>query len=180
MSFLDSDLEFEGDLQTLNGVLQEFGQELTDELIESLHKKVRGFTSKKLEQSIRFTVEKSGPGYRFQLFFEQHGLFIDEGVQGTGEGGWSNAAPSSPFKFKKGIDNKPSWRHFRDWSATKGLNPHAVSQAVWRKGIRPNYWFTEVVDRDLAKMLASKLEKVSAKNIEIDLTNILKGSVNAK
>lgn len=187
MSFFDSELETKGDSESLVGILQSFGMELTEDLIANLNKKVRGLTSKNLQQSIRFEVTKNSKGYTFKLFFDDYGEFIDEGVQGIGgrkaDGStWRVHEPSSRFKFRKNrkprLESKdlPGWG-LGKWAEVRGLNKWAIQNVVWRRGIKENEWFTEVIERDVVGQLINKLEKISVKGVEIDLSNALKGKI---
>lgn len=64
MAFTDDEIETVGSLTSFLGVIQNFGNDITDRLRLSLQKKVAGFTSKNLEQSIRFG---SFDAYNFNL-----------------------------------------------------------------------------------------------------------------
>lgn len=188
MAFLNEEIESSGDLTTFLGVIQELGNYTVDQLRKSLQSKVRGFTSKNLEQSIRFDVIPVGANaYRFRVYFDDYGNFIDEGVKGIGNKGlkpktknskrknYSNKVSRSRFSFKQ--SRKPSYKHFVLWSKIHGLNPFAVRESVWRRGLNPNHWFSEVVDENFVNNFVRVLEKAGAKQLEIDLKNILEGKV---
>lgn len=182
MGFFDTDLEFKGD-KTIRGILQDFGNELQDDLIKSLQRKTNG-TSKNLEQSIQFSVKREAEGYRFQLIFEDYGEYIDEGVRGVlgqrKNGTWKQKAPNSRFKFNK---KKPpvnfsstSGASLRQWSYNKGLNAYAVRESIFRQGIKPNHWFSDVVDENTYNTLVSQLEEIGAKQMELDLVKMIEGN----
>lgn len=186
MAFLDDEIETVGSLNTFLGVLQDFGNEITGRLRASLQKKVTGFTSKNLEQSIRFDVTSVAPHqYRFIVYFERYGNFLDQGVKGVGSAGlkskknrksWRNQVTGTPFSFK--AFKKPSAKHYRTWASTHGLNMYAVRESVFRKGLKANHWFSDVVNEDIANDLVKQMEKIGVKRIEIDFKNVLEGKVN--
>lgn len=197
MPFLDEDLIFEGDVKTLGGVLQNFGNDLQKALRESLRSKVSNGTSKNLEQSIVFDVNMKSLGvWSFQLKMDNYGDFIDEGVRGAGGVRKSNSifgkgnrgkifrqkAPKSPFRFR---DKRPpldasdgkSWS-LRRWAKSKRLNPYAVQESVFRQGIKATHFYSDVVTTKLIDKLTISLARAGAQNIELDLVNILKGKSN--
>jgi hypothetical protein len=53
---------------------------------------------------------------------------------------WKQKAPNSPYSFKDG--KKPSVKHFKRWAQSKGLNPFAVRESVFRQGIAPTKFFS--------------------------------------
>lgn len=185
MAFLDDELETVGSLDTFLGVIQNFGNDITGRLRASLQQKVTGFTSKNLEQSIRFDVTLVGPSqYRFVVYFDQYGNYLDQGVQGVGDAGikskknrksWRNQVTGTPFSFK--AFRKPSAKHYRQWASVHGLNMYAVRESVFRKGLKPNHWFSDVVNEDIANDLVKQMEKIGVKRIEIDFKNVLEGRV---
>jgi hypothetical protein len=85
---------------------------------------------------------------------EEYGEYQDKGVKGAGgtrkttsqfnrrnnKGKiWKQKAPNSPFQYK---DKKPPISAFRQWAASKGLNPYAVRESVYRQGIAPTKFFS--------------------------------------
>ena len=197
MAFFDDELIFEGDTKTLGGVLQNFGNDLLEALRTSLRKSISSGTSKNLEQSIIFNVRLESLGvWRFELFMDNYADFIDQGVRGAGgtrkttsKFGKGNKgrifmqrAPNSPFRFKKKRppldvrDNPKAWS-LRRWAESKGLNPFAIQESVFRQGIKATHFFSNVVTDKLIDKLTLSLERAGAKNVELDLISILKGKV---
>lgn len=188
MSFFDQDITSEGS-KTISGVLQDFGNKIQSDLRKSLRSKVKGFTSQKLDQSIVFDITFDNGTYRFELLMEDYGKFIDEGVKGAGgtrktTSKFSNAnkgqifkqnAPQSRFTF---TTKKPPIRDLQQWSDVHGINVYAVRESIFRQGIKPNHFYSEVVDQDLIKDLTKQLESVGAKSVEVDLVNAIKGEAN--
>ena len=177
MAFLDDELIFEGDNKTLSGMLQNFGNILQDQLRVSLDANTSNNTSKQGEQSIRFQIDFKSLGvYRFQLFMEDYLDFIDEGVTGIGGNRvdgtpWIKKRTDGTFSYKQG--KKPSEKHFRQWSNTKGLNPFAVREAVFKQGIKATHFYQDVVNGDILRSLSDSIERTGAKNFELDLVDVL-------
>ena len=186
MAFFDSELTTAGD-DSIGGILQEFGNLLQTELINSLQEKGVSGTSGQLQQSIIFDIDFTGSVWRFELSMEDYGKFIDQGVKGIGgnrktktlfgDAGspFPQVAPDSVFSFKPNA--KPSAKHFELWARTKGLNPFAVRESVFRKGLKPNYFYSSVVDENLINELVKNLELKGAKALELEIANSIKGNI---
>lgn len=181
MAFFDSELTTEGD-DSIGGILQEFGNFLQANLRKSLFDKEAN-VSDRLGSSILFNVDFSGSSWRFELSMEDYGKFIDQGVQGAGKDPESksskvfpNVAPASPFSFKQ--NKKPSVEHFRAWSNYRGgLNPYAIRESVFRSGIRPNYFYSSIVDENLINELVSLLEQKGAIALEREIATSITGEL---
>lgn len=192
MPFFDEELIFEGDTNTLGGVLQNFGNDLQERLRKSLRERTSKTTSKNLEQSIQFKVNMHSLGvWSFRLVMEDYGDFIDQGVRGAGgvkksssiftktkKGSpWKVRAQNSPFRFRKkkppldDRDSPKSWS-LRRWSQVKGLNPYAVQETIFRQGIAPTRFYSDVVTEKLFDTLTTSLERAGATQFELDLVNI--------
>ena len=116
-----------------------------------------------------------------EIVMEDYYKFIDEGVQGVGgekKGGgiFEQVAPNSPFSYKEG--NKPSAEHFKQWALTKNLNPFAVRESVFRKGITPNHFYSDVMTEQWIDVLVDRLEKVGAGAVEILIVNSIENGNN--
>jgi hypothetical protein len=89
------------------------------------------------------------------FLMEDYGEYQDKGVRGAGgtrkstspfnkrnnKGKiWKQKAPNSPYSYKDG--KKPSVKHFKRWAESKGLNPFAVRESVFRQGIAPTKFFS--------------------------------------
>ena len=73
---LDSGLSQLGDNDTIEGVLQNFGNSLQEELRASLNDKGMQ-VSDKLGSSIIFDIDPSDGRLKFELKMEQYGSFLD-------------------------------------------------------------------------------------------------------
>ena len=189
MSFFDKDITTEG-ADTIPGILQDFGNKLQADLIKSLQEEVTGFTSKQLEQSIVFDITFSSGVWRFVLSMEDYGKFIDEGVKGVGgvrktTSKFSGAnkgqlfkqnAPRSRFSFK---DKKPPiTNELRNWANVHGMNVYALRETIFRQGIKPNHFYSDVVNEELVSELSEKLAEAGAKGVEVSLAKLLEDGNN--
>lgn len=188
MSFLDSEIVSAGDI-TLGLAIEVWGKEFEEQLKHSLD--TEGLSDSQLKQEIRFEVTKEKGGHRFSLYFPDYGNYIDEGVKGAGGARkttsvfkktnnrgklWKQKAPQSRFSFKQG--NRPSVKHFAKWAGKKGLNKFAVREAVFRQGIEPKRWFSDIVDTDYTVGLIAILEEYGSKQLELDISKTITGKVN--
>lgn len=186
MGFLDSEITAEGK-KNVQGVLQDFGNELIEELVNSLAG--QGLRDSNLAQSMNYSVNLTSSGWQFRLFFDEYGNYLDEGVQGKGGkkasgGTWRNKGGGSKFRFR---DKKPPTRDRQDptrsletWATPKGLNVWAVRESIYRQGIKATHWFSDVVDAGIIERLLNKLEQEGIKELEIDISEQLKGIFNGK
>jgi hypothetical protein len=139
--------------------------------------------SKELYNSIGFTVETFPNSFSFFFEMEDYGEFQDKGVRGVGgvrrstskfkrtnnKGKlWKQKGGNSPFSFKKGDSNKPSVKHFVEWSNRKGLSAFAVREAVYHQGIKPSLFFTKPFEAAFRRLPDELIEAFG-----LDLDNIL-------
>jgi hypothetical protein len=192
MAFFDNELTTEGN-DSIGGILQEFGNLLQTSLVSSLFDKGAADTGT-LSQSIQFEVDFTGSAWMFELSMEDYGKFIDQGVSGIGGerktdslfgngrkgDSYLNVAPQSSFKFGSG-NFSGTGAEFKaktnNWAYRKGLNPFAVRSSLFRKGLKPNFFYSEIVDENLINELVKKLESFGAVALEKEIANSIKGSV---
>lgn len=159
--------------KTFTDVIEDWGNKAMTELRESLDNKVTLTTSKGLEQSIQAKpVEFDGKVLSVSIKALKYADFLNEGVQGVGgemKNGtrWINKSPSSPFAFKK--NNKPSVKHFTQWSYLTGRSPFAVRETVFRSGIKANHFIDDVLAGGFRKEFAKAISENIGRAIEIDL-----------
>jgi hypothetical protein len=134
-------------------VLIKFGKYVIQQARSNLTKGKHNF-NKTLYNSLRYSVYYSNDKFSMSFFMEDYGEFQDKGVKGAGgtrrstsafnkrnnKGKiWKQKAPNSPFAYK---DKKPPVSAFKDWAQSKGLNPFAVRESVYRQGITPTKFFS--------------------------------------
>ena len=172
--FGKSDVEFKdtGGM-TIEGVLTDFGNQLQDDLIQSLKDK-GAYVSGNLAQSIVFPpIKFLGTLWKFELYMEDYGSFIDEGVEGVGN---NKVSTTGRYKFK--LDRKPSAKHFKDWAYKKGINPFAVRESIFQKGLKQNRFYRDVVNNEKFTLLTKELEKAAGYQIAKGITKALKDGVS--
>ena len=182
----ESDLVDGGQVKTILGVLQDFGNKVQDDLTQSLKNKITTVTPKGLEQSIVFDIKVLGSEYQFELKMNDYWKFVDKGVQGVGgikKNGtpWESKNNTSPFRFGSGnfAGTGAEFKRSTDlWANNNGANPFVVRQSIFKKGTRATNFFTDVVDENLINDLIKNLEEVGARNVAISLKNSISGTSN--
>lgn len=123
-----------------------------------------------LRQSVQMPVKFFGTKFVATLFMADYYDFINKGVKGT----ISQAkAPGSPYSFK---NKKPPL--FKEWSYRKGLNPFAVQQSVFKKGIRKRpFWdkaYNTITQGDIFELLKRDLATAGRTATTEEIKNIFK------
>jgi len=144
--------------------LDQWNNETIKLLQKSLDEKASTGTSQALRQSIEpQAIKTTDNGLSVEIVME------DYYGEKKGGGIFEQVAPNSPFSYKEG--NKPSAEHFKQWALTKNLNPFAVRESVFRKGITPNHFYSDVMTEQWIDVLVDRLEKVGAGTVEILIVN---------
>lgn len=190
MAFLDNELIFNTEDKTLGGFLQNFGNDLQDALRKSLQDNISSGTTRNLWQSIQFKVEFKELGvYRFQLFMDDYGDFIDKGVEGVGGrradgSSYRKHRTDGIFSFKRHGFAPPvnrssiSGGSLRQWAQRKGLNEYAVSKSIFHRGIKATHFFSDIVNDKLVSDMVTSLTDLGAQGVELELVEVLKGSLS--
>ena len=134
-------------------VLIKFGKYVIQQARNNLTKGKHNF-DKTLYNSLRYSIYYSNDNFSLTFSMEDYGQFQDQGVKGAGgtrkttsafkrtnnKGKiWRQKAPNSPFAYK---DKKPPVSAFKAWAESKGLNPFAVRESVYRQGIPATKFFS--------------------------------------
>ena len=134
-------------------VLIKFGKYVIQQARSNLTKGKHNF-DKTLYNSLRYSIYYSNDNFSLTFSMEDYGQFQDQGVKGAGgtrrttsafkrtnnKGKiWRQKAPNSPFAYK---DKKPPVSAFKAWAESKGLNPFAVRESVYRQGIPATKFFS--------------------------------------
>ena len=134
-------------------VLIKFGKYVIQQARSNLTKGKHNF-DKTLYNSLRYSIYYSNDNFSLTFSMEDYGEFQDKGVKGAGgtrkttsafkrtnnKGKiWRQKAPNSPFAYK---DKKPPVSAFKAWAESKGLNPFAVRESVYRQGIPATKFFS--------------------------------------
>lgn len=132
-----------------------------------------------LRQSVQMPVKFFGTKFVATLFMADYYDYINKGVKGT----VSDAkAPGSPYSFKKkkppvnvsSIDGKS----LRQWAERKGLNPFAVRESIFQKGIRKRpFWdkaYNTITQGDIFELLKRDLATAGRTATTEEIKNIFK------
>lgn len=170
--FFDTDLNDLPEGESIADVLQRFGNDIQKDLTTNLDKKKIN-DSFNLRQSIQFDVTFLGVGYTFELRMNKYGDFIDQGIEGVGgkkaDGSqWNKLSIDSPFRFKR---KKPPVRELEGWAYRRRVNPFAIRESIFHKGLKPNDFYSEIVTEQRINKLAEDLAQAGAKELMISIKN---------
>jgi hypothetical protein len=139
--------------ELLDSVLTKFAKFVIQQSRSNLTKGKHNF-DKTLYNSLSYKLSVGENSFSLAFDMEDYGKFQDQGVKGAGgtrkstsafnrrnnKGKiWKQKAPNSPFQFK---DKKPPISAFKQWAESKGLNPYAVRESVFRQGIPATKFFS--------------------------------------
>ena len=134
-------------------VLIKFGKYVIQQARTNLTKGKHNF-DKTLYNSLKYNITYTKSNFSLSFSMEDYGKFQDQGVKGAGgtrkttsafkrtnnKGKiWKQKAPNSPFQYR---DKKPPVSAFKAWADSKGLNPYAVRESVYRQGISATKFFS--------------------------------------
>jgi hypothetical protein len=121
-----------------------------------------------LRQSVQMPVKFFGTKFVATLFMANYYDFINKGVQGT-----RTARSDTPYSFRV---KKPPL--FKEWAYRKGLNPFAVQQSVFKKGIRKRpFWdkaYNTITQGDIFELLKRDLATAGRTATTEEIKNIFK------
>jgi hypothetical protein len=158
-----------------------FGKSVIKQARTQLTKKKKN-ASKDLYNTLDYNLKVSKNSFQLEFEMEDYGQFINDGVKGTEENRTKSGGlklGSERFSYKKGIKNKPSYKHFVKWAARKGIVgrnkkgrfitkrglAEAISYSVWRKGSKTTNFFTRPFEVAFKKLPD---ELVEAYGLEVD------------
>ena len=135
--------------------LQRFGSTVVKESKTALTKQGRN-VSKSLYNSIKYTSKVSKNSFELSFIMEDHGKFLDQGVQGKVS---KIKSPNSPFRFGSGTGKKgglsngiEEWVRarrfqFRDRKTGKFMSfkntAYLISRSIYLTGTKPTNFFTK-------------------------------------
>ena len=176
MGFFDKDLIEADESKGILGALQKFGNDIQEDLRNALGERGMQKTDG-LGSSIVFDIEDNEGDISFELRMDDYGIFLDEGVTGVGTFGiksenhkdYPQHQTTGRFSFK---DKKPPL--FENsaldvWSKGLGLNPYAVRESIFRKGLKQTNWFKDTMQGKVDELLV-KLNKAGAKELSLSFS----------
>ena len=173
-------------------ILNKFGSRLVKSTKNNL-KDLDKVASGALIDSVRYELNVFPNSFSLAIFMQRYWTYVDHGVQGIG----GNKADGTPWKlkrvtsskhsFKRGLENKPSRRHFDRWTVVKGLAPRtsggqflprrsmteAISHAVWRQGLETTEFFRGPFGKEF-----NNLPEDFAQAFGLDVDDFLKHALN--
>jgi hypothetical protein len=151
---------------SIKKALDIFGRGVVDGSKKELTKKGKT-ASGELGKSLDYKVKISNNSFQLDFLMADYGKFIDKGVKGIGgkraDGSTykKKKVTNNLYKYKKGIQNKPSRKHFDQWVIRKGIAGRnskgqfltriglttAISHSVWHKGLETTNFFTKPFEK---------------------------------
>tara|TARA_Y100001972_G_scaffold128275_1_gene188310 strand:+ start:871 stop:1428 length:558 start_codon:yes stop_codon:yes gene_type:complete len=129
-------------------------------------------TTGNLRQSIEMPVKIFGTKFIAKLFMADYYDFINKGVKGKES---SQKAPDSPYSY---TTLKPPINPIKEWSRLKGLNPFAVRESIFRKGIKANrFWdkaYNEISTGNIFRQLERDLRTAGVNATTEGIRNLFK------
>lgn len=135
--------------------------------------------SGRLSKSLEGDLKVNPNSLEVDILMQKYGKFMDQGVSGT------ERKFNTPYSFKKGIQNRPSPKHFNGWIVKKGLAPRdergrftarkalsfAIATSIQKKGIKPRLFLTKAFEKNI-KTLPEEIVEAYALDVEsfINLT----------
>lgn len=113
--------------KSIYNVLKKNANKISDILLNNIPK-LSGELSKNTKT---YLTQKSDNEYVIVVNTLQYFDYLNEGVNGK------EISHNSRFTFKKG----PKVEYIIDWAKAKGINPYAVRNSIWRKGLKPRHFF---------------------------------------
>ena len=136
------------------------------QLDENASKGTRG----DLRQSIEMPVKIFGTSFVATLSMLDYYDYINKGVQGT-----RTARSDTPYSY---TTLKPPVKALKEWSYFKGLNPFAVRESIFKKGIKANrFWdkaYKEISTGKIFKQLEKDLRTAGVNATTEGIRNLFK------
>ena len=132
-----------------------------------------------LRQSVQMPVKFFGTKFVATLFMADYYDFLNQGVTGA-----VDESISSDYSFKKDGKKPPinvssiDGRSLRQWAERKGLNPFAVRESIFQKGIKPRpFWdkaYNTITQGDIFELLKKDLATAGRTATTEEIKNIFK------
>jgi len=184
-SISDADVvEALSSMDSVADVMLAWGNEMTQDLRNSLRKEQSAGTSLALQQSIKaLPLQVNESTITLAIVMLDYYGFTNKGVEGIGgvkaDGtAWVKRSQQGVYRFS--IDKKPRLTDKTDaskglkfWAQSKGIEPFAVQNSIWHRGIEGTLWFDNVVTQKRFNELSEKVAKVGAENLVVSLKILL-------
>lgn len=179
-------------IDNLKEALNEFSDSIVKDAKANLEKSGKVDTGKLKDSLVNLGAKVSKNSIEIGIKMMPYGAFVDKGVRGVGgvrkttsafkrtnnKGKmWKQKGKGSPYSFKEG--NKPSVKHFIEWSNKRGLSPYAVREAVYHQGIEPNHFLDKAVETNI-KSLSNVITDAFALDVQSTVNFLIKSNFNTK
>ncbi|MES2575671.1 MAG: hypothetical protein V4572_12050 [Bacteroidota bacterium] len=141
---------------------------------ERLNSAGRGVWTGKMLDAIDATIIEKDGDLSIEILGEEYQDYIDLGVNGAGFQKTKKGKLDNRFKTNKKVqqgspfgytDKRPPISAISPWAKARGINPFALQYSIFRYGIKPVNFFSEVLDNEM--------ENFTDYIAEIQTTNIL-------
>ena len=153
--------------KNIGDVMNNLAIRVTQEVLKEIDAE-RLMDTGNLRQSVQMPVKFFGTKFVATLFMADYYDYINKGVQGT-----RTARSDTPYSFRV---KKPPL--FKEWAYRKGLNPFAVQQSVFKKGIRKRpFWdkaYNTITQGDIFELLKRDLATAGRTATTEEIKNIFK------
>lgn len=173
-------------IDNLKEALNEFSDSIVKDAKSNLEKSGKVDTGKLKDTLTNMGAKVSKNSIEINIMMQPYGTFIDKGVRGIGgvrkqtstfkktnnKGKlWKQKGKGSHYSFKEG--NKPSVKHFIEWSKKRGLSPYAVRESVYHQGIEPNHFLEKAVQQNINN-LSTVIKDAFSLDIQSTLNYLIK------
>ena len=177
-------------IDNLKTALDNFSNKVVQDAKDNLQSTGKVDTGDLKNSLINLGAKVSKKSIEINIMMSDYGAFVDKGVRGVGgvrkttsafkrtnnRGKmWKQKGGDSPYSFKEG--NKPSVKHFIEWSNKRGLSPFAVREAVFHQGIAPNHFLSNAVEKNI-NTLSTVIQNAFALDIENTVEFLIKSNFN--
>ncbi len=164
--------------KNIGDVMNNLAIRVTQEVLSQIDKEDLIDTGN-LRQSVQMPVKFFGTKFVATLFMADYYDFLNQGVTGA-----VDESISSDYSFKKDGKKPPinvssiDGRSLRQWAERKGLNPFAVRESIFQKGIKPRpFWdkaYNTITQGDIFELLKKDLATAGRTATTEEIKNIFK------
>ena len=164
--------------RNIGDVMNNLAIRVTQEVVNQINNE-RLIDTGSLIQSIKMPVKIFGTSFVATLFMADYYDFINQGVTGA-----IDKSISSDYSFKKGGKKPPvnvssvDGKSLRQWAERKGLNPFAVRESIFQKGVRPRpFWdkaYNNITEGVIFRELENDLRTAGVNATTEGLKNLFK------
>lgn len=170
-------------MASVSEILQVFGENFVRDLGNSLDRKKDA--SGNLRKSIHFRIKIFSEHYEFNLLMEDYYKWVDEGRPSGKKGPPINPNVLLAWLRKPAVISKLNLRKTAGLTSGKGLKKtlvenkakslaYIIGRKISKKGIRPTYFFTNVLEDGRVERLKIDLSNGLKKDVEVQIREIAK------